>query len=350
VILSNPDAARTATITVAGNQIVINQAPNSSPTCSYLLSAGGQSFTAAGGNGSFTITTSAGCAWTAASSVNWITVTGIATGTGNGTISFSATPNTGGAQSGTINVAGLSFTVEEGAASVTGLSTVGSMAQLASRGPWTTTITLVNTGTTAAVARLNFYGDDGNQVMLPWTFPQVTGAAGPELAATIDRTLNPGAELVLQTTGPASQAAIQGWAQLQTNGSISGYAVFSAVIGSTVQDAVAPLETRNAAGYVLSYDNTNGNAAGMALANLSGQALQVAVTVRDAAGAQLLTDTISLPPTGHTSFVLTDRYGGVASGKLGTVEFRTVVPGQVSVLGIRGNATGAFSNIPALVK
>jgi len=61
----------------------------------------------------------------------------------------------------------------------------------------------------------------------------------------------------------------EGWAQLLTNGSISGSAIFSAAIGSSVQDAVAPLETRNATTYVISFDDTNGSPAGVAVANLT---------------------------------------------------------------------------------
>ena len=342
----NSGAAQTATITVAGQPITITQAAGTS-ACNYTLSAGGQAFAATGGTGTFAIATGVGCSWTAGSTANWITVSGIATGTGTGTVAFQAAANTGAARSGTVTIAGLSFTIEEGAATITGLSNAGSMAQLASAGSWTTTITLINTGSVPAVARLNFFGDNGSPVTLPWTSPQTPTASGPELASTLDRTLNPGAELVLQTTGPASQTVTTGWAQLQSNGGISGYAVFSAAIGSAVQDAVAQLETRSATGYVVSFDNTNGNAAGMAVANLTAQSLPVSVAVRDATGAVLLRDTITLPATGHTSFVLATRYGNVVAGQLGTVEFRTQGPGQVSVLGIRGNATGAFSNIPA---
>ncbi len=168
-----------------------------------------------------------------------------------------------------------------------------------------------------------------------------------ELAATFDRTLAPGAEFVVQTTGPASQAVTTGWIQLLTSGGIGGYAVFGAAIGSTVQEAVAQLETRTSTGYVIAYDNTNGNAAGIAVANLTTAPLAVSLAVRDNTGAVLLTDTLGLPPTGHTSFVLTTRYGSVAAGRLGTVELKTSAPGQITALGIRGNATGAFSNILA---
>ncbi len=200
--------------------------------------------------------------------------------------------------------------------------------QLASAGLWTTTITLVNTGSTSAQALLNFFGDTGSPLSLPWTFPQLSGTASSTTASTIQQTLNPGAQLVLQTTGPASQPVTEGWAQLLTNGSITGFAIFSAQIGNSVQDSVAPLETRNASGYIIPFDNTNGSALGIAIANLTVQSLNTTVNIRDDTGAQILTSTISLPAIGHTSFVLTTQFGSVVAQRRGTVEFKTPSPGQ----------------------
>jgi hypothetical protein len=53
---------------------------------------------------------------------------------------------------------------------------------------------------------------------------------------------------------------------------------------------------------------------------------------------------------GHTSFNLIDRYASTTAQRRGTLEFRTPLLGQISVLGLRFNATGAFSTIPALAK
>jgi hypothetical protein len=128
-------------------------------------------------------------------------------------VTFQVVANTGTDRSGSLTIAGLTFTVEQVSASIAGLTNAGSMAQLASAGYWTTTITLVNTGSTAAQARLNFFDNNGNPLTLPLSFPQSPSAAGPLLAATLDRTLNPGAELVIQSTGPNSQPTLVGWAQ-----------------------------------------------------------------------------------------------------------------------------------------
>ena len=45
-----------------------------------------------------------------------------------------------------------------------------------------------------------------------------------------------------------------------------------------MQDATALLETHDSSGYVMPFDNTNGNMAGIALANLTSQTLVIPVT------------------------------------------------------------------------
>ncbi|HEX9962394.1 MAG TPA: BACON domain-containing carbohydrate-binding protein, partial [Pyrinomonadaceae bacterium] len=85
------------------------------PACGFTLNPTSQSFTSAGGNGSFTVSTSSpNCTWIADSDSSWITVTSGASGTGNGTVSFSVAANqTTSPRTGTINVGGQIFTVTQ---------------------------------------------------------------------------------------------------------------------------------------------------------------------------------------------------------------------------------------------
>jgi Zn-dependent metalloprotease len=87
-------------------------------TCSYSISPTSASFAASGGTGTVSVTAGAGCAWTAASNSSFITVTGGASGSGNGTVSYSvaSNPNTT-SRTGTLTVAGKTFTVSQAAAS-----------------------------------------------------------------------------------------------------------------------------------------------------------------------------------------------------------------------------------------
>jgi hypothetical protein len=98
----------------------------------------------------------------------------------------------------------------------------------------------------------------------------------------------------------------------------------------------------------LSFDNTLGAATGVALANTTTVAANIGVFFRDDTGATLFSTTLSIPALGHTSFVLASSYP-VTAGKRGSLEFDGTA-GQISVLGIRANSTGAFSSIPALTK
>jgi glucose/arabinose dehydrogenase len=89
--------------------------------CSYTLSPTSKYFTSAGGTGSVSMTTTTGCAWTAVSNASWITITAGASGTGNGTVSYSVEVNTTGAmRTGTITIGGETFTVTQIATSGNG--------------------------------------------------------------------------------------------------------------------------------------------------------------------------------------------------------------------------------------
>ncbi|MCS7315402.1 MAG: hypothetical protein NZ554_08020 [Bryobacteraceae bacterium] len=125
VIAGNPQAA-TGTWTVKifwngrelGNlQFTIQAAPQ----CSYNLSATSVSAPAAGTTGSVNVTAPAGCAWTATSNASWVTITSGASGSGNGTLQFTVAANTATtSRTGTLTVAGQTFTVTQAGAAPAG--------------------------------------------------------------------------------------------------------------------------------------------------------------------------------------------------------------------------------------
>ncbi len=126
------------------------------PACTYSLSSGGQAFPAAGGNGSVNITAGTGCVWTISNLPTWIVVTGVPTGGGSGTVTYQVGSNAGGDRSIILTGNGLSYTVEQEAVSISGLSVIGTMAHLAAEENWTTTFTLVNKGAAPVTSRLSF--------------------------------------------------------------------------------------------------------------------------------------------------------------------------------------------------
>jgi hypothetical protein len=85
--------------------------------CPSAINPTNQNFAVSGGSGSVAVTTSDGaCAWTAASNDAWITITSGASGSGPGTVNYSVAVNSGSARTGTMTIAGWTFTVTQDAA------------------------------------------------------------------------------------------------------------------------------------------------------------------------------------------------------------------------------------------
>lgn len=106
-VAANSDAVpRTGVITAGDQSVTVHQEASAQQICTYTLSARSQAFNAAGGSGSFTVTSSTGCAWTAVADVPWIS---IASGAGSGTapVTYTVVSNpTTAARAGTIAVTG----------------------------------------------------------------------------------------------------------------------------------------------------------------------------------------------------------------------------------------------------
>jgi hypothetical protein len=108
-VAANAGPARTGTLSVAGQTFTVEQASG----CAFTIAPTAQSFEVVGGSGTIAVTTGDGCAWTASSPVEWVTITTGATGTGSGSVTFLVTPDTGAARSATLTVAGQTFTVTQ---------------------------------------------------------------------------------------------------------------------------------------------------------------------------------------------------------------------------------------------
>jgi hypothetical protein len=86
------------------------------PACSYAVSPTSDSAPAGGETGGVSVTAQAGCGWTATSNAAWIAVTGGASGSGNGTVSYTVAANSSTAsRTGTMTVAGQTVTVTQAA-------------------------------------------------------------------------------------------------------------------------------------------------------------------------------------------------------------------------------------------
>jgi uncharacterized repeat protein (TIGR03803 family) len=102
-------SSRTGSITVQGQTFSVIQAAAS---CTYALAANSASFTAVGGSSSVNVTAGSGCAWTATSNAGWLTITSGASGSGNGTVTYSVAADLGtSSRIGTMTIAGQTLVV-----------------------------------------------------------------------------------------------------------------------------------------------------------------------------------------------------------------------------------------------
>jgi hypothetical protein len=348
-ILSSANASSLAKMTTNGANVSIAYAG----PCVQAISPGGQVFSAAGGNGTIGIVAPQGCPWAVLGLPPWIVLTSASSGTGNGTVMFQVLPNNGSDVSASITIGGQAFLVEQQAASIPGLNYVGSMPHVAAEENWTSTFTFVNKSVASATVRLSLFGDAGDPsgngpLMLPLAFPQQSSVGGSLLAASLDQTITANASLLVTTAGSQTPPVLVGSAQLSGVGAVDGFAIFHLIPGS--QEAVVPMETRNAGSYLLAFDNTGGVVLGVAVANVSAQAGTVGIVLRDDTGSQIGSGSLPMQASGHASFVLSSQFPATAN-KRGTIEFDTPAGGQISVLGIRTTPLGGsttLTTIPAL--
>jgi hypothetical protein len=111
-VAANADPApRSATLVVNDTPVPIAQDP---APCRFTVSLQNPNVPAAGGPLAVTIDASAGaCKWTAASLADWVIISSASSGTGSGTVSLTVRPNTGGARTGSVVVAGQTLTIAQ---------------------------------------------------------------------------------------------------------------------------------------------------------------------------------------------------------------------------------------------
>lgn len=100
---------------VYSNEVTVTTPP--APACTYSIAPTGLSLSASGGTGAITVTASSGCSWSASSGASWVTIASGGTGTGNGTVNYTVSSNSGAARSAALTIGGSVFTVSQAAAS-----------------------------------------------------------------------------------------------------------------------------------------------------------------------------------------------------------------------------------------
>ena len=105
-------APRTGTVTIAGRTFTVSQ---TGVACTFEISPSKADFGINGGTAMVAVTAPVGCSWTAVSSVDWITITGVSNTSGNGTVSYSVAVYTGRPRNrnATMAIAGKTFAVKQ---------------------------------------------------------------------------------------------------------------------------------------------------------------------------------------------------------------------------------------------
>jgi all-beta uncharacterized protein/BACON domain-containing protein len=111
-IALNTGAERSGTVAIAGRTHTVTQASGLLP-CSYSLDSTEATSGAAGGTIQVAVTAGLTCTWQAQSNAPWITVTSGASGLANGTVRLAVAANGGAQRSGTVTIAGQTFTVTQ---------------------------------------------------------------------------------------------------------------------------------------------------------------------------------------------------------------------------------------------
>jgi hypothetical protein len=141
-VLANTAAtARTAAITIAGRTFTVTQAG----TCGTTISPNSINAPANASIGTIDVAAAGACSWTAVSSASWLSVTGGASGTGPGAVTYAVAENTGlTTRLGTITVGGKFFVVTQAAPACTYLVSPTSLTVTGA--PTTRTVQVVSPG------------------------------------------------------------------------------------------------------------------------------------------------------------------------------------------------------------
>jgi hypothetical protein len=223
----------------------------------------------------------------------------------------------------------------------------GRIAHIADGSSWRTLVTVVNLLNSPQRITIHFWSDSGQPLALP--------VVGVGRFAEIYWDLPAYGEGLLQTTGESNGVAT-GWANITSSSGLSNSfgatAVFqSHVDGRQDSEATSPMQGYPAQDFLIPFDNRDGFATGVAVANFGSNPSSLTLTFRDGFGRVFLTDLFSLGVGNHASFSMADRYPATA-GYDGTLEIKSnsLSPDGIAALGLRFNPSGSFTSVLPIPK
>jgi len=198
---------------------------------------------------------------------------------------------------------------------------------------WNTRFAIINTDQVPVTFTFQFWGQNGS--LLP--FPILNGTPG-----VLTGTLAPGASFFAQSPG-TSTTLQQGWAEVASSGRIGVTAIYQFRDGSARDSTGTAIATLSGNSILMPFDNTQGNATAIALANTnSTQDLTVSMLFQTDGGAQS-TSSLVLQPHTQQTFVAPALNPAVA-GLRGSIKF-TAPTADIAVVGLEFTSTGQFSSL-----
>ena len=205
--------------------------------------------------------------------------------------------------------------------------------QIADGGGWNTRFAIIDTDQVPAYFHFPFWGNNG-------TAPGVSHLHGTP--GVLTATLAPGASFFAQSPGISSTLQ-QGWAEVASSGMIGVTAIFQFSNGTARDSVGSAIASLSASGILMPFDNTQGNATAVAIANTNPtQTITVSMLFETDGGAQS-SASIVLPPHTQQAFLLPTINQAVA-GVRGSVQF-TAASADMAAVGLEFTPAGQFTSL-----
>jgi hypothetical protein len=220
---------------------------------------------------------------------------------------------------------------------------VTSLPHIAVGGGWKTIFTVVNLSDLPGQGELRFHAEDGTPLNL-----MLNSSAGQSAPSVTIAVPGHGIQVVEATIMPDTTTT--GWAEFvvdTTTAPLSISSVFRRQLNQNMTfEASVPSGANAVKPLVIPFDNTAGFSTGLAVINpVALQSAAINVTIRDANGIVMLTDTLNMSPATHLSLVLATKYPATA-GQMGSIELDPdLTGGGLNVIALRFNPTGAFTTV-----
>ncbi len=211
------------------------------------------------------------------------------------------------------------------------------IAQVADGGAFQTTFVLSNGLPIVGTASLSCFQDSLNNGTIPWNVPLNENVSLSSIS------MPPAGTVFLHTTGTASNLT-QGWCQIQAGAGISAYAIFTQRVVGTPNQSGTAVAAAPTARVLVPFDNTNGQATSIGLANDSSTQATIEVGTQADTGGITQGTSIILPAQGQTAFSLSTQIGSTV-GVRGMLELFNPT-GNISVLALLFNPSGSFTAAP----